>query len=63
MLCLQNTKNYCQSHTLPVCPNRDRSFVVEGERGPFTSKRSHLEVEWGFCYYYCFKEQQKVKII
>lgn len=54
MLHLQNTKNYCQSHKLPVCPNRDRCFVMEGEGGPFTYKRSPLEAESGFCYYYCF---------
>lgn len=58
MLCLQNTKTYCQSHKLPVCPNRDRSFVVEGEGRRFTYKRSPLEAEWAY-----FKQQQKVKMI
>lgn len=48
MLCLQNTKTYCQSHKLPVCPNQERSFVVQGEGKPFTCMGSPLEAEWGF---------------
>lgn len=62
--CLQNTRTYCQRHKLPVCPNQERSFVVQGEGEPLTCIGSPLKAEWGFlnCYYY-FKKQQKFKII
>lgn len=60
--CLQSTKTYCQSHKLPVCPNQERSFVVQGDREPLIFMGSPLEEEWGFfnCYDY-FKKQQKFK--
>lgn len=48
MLCLQNTKTYCQSHKLSVFPNWERSFVVQGEGEPFTCMGSPLEAEWVF---------------
>lgn len=69
MLYLQSTKTYCQSHKLPVCPNRERSFVVEGEGEHFTCMRSPLEAEcflvfgFFFNYYDYFRKLQKFKII